>query len=95
MRDRSGAPRFSGGAAAVEHLAGRRGGQRRENGEQRGFARAVRTEQADDLAGAAVERHARQRPAAPEIPAELADGEIEKVDAHAAALWPPSASRSR
>ena len=52
-------------------------------------------EQSDDFAGAAIERHPRQRAATPEMTAELVDGEIEEVDAHAAAPWPPSASRSR
>ena len=69
--------------AAVGDLAGGGRQQRRQDREQRGLAGAVRPEQADDLAGVAVEGNLGEGPATAKVPADVCGGQACEVDAHA------------
>ena len=67
MRRRSAGTQRARRLIAVAHLAARRRDQRGEHADERRLARAVRAEQADDVAGARGQRDARHRPAAAEM----------------------------
>src|SRR6185295_9480737 len=68
--------------AAVGHRSARWGDERRQHAQERRFARAVRAEQAEDVAGAEREGHARHRLAAAEVPREIGDVDVVEVEGH-------------
>src|SRR4029434_2504088 len=88
-----------GRSSPVPYFAGGGRRERGQNGQKRGLAGAIRPQEAHDSSGTALHGHARQRAAAPVIPREIpnrnVEGTVEGVGAHAARPWPPSVSRSR